>query len=149
MFPGPPGNCDRRALVEKNANRCAGAGAFKLRAVNSILKVLEDGGNWNPGIAKHPCTADLAGNTFLGRALRPIEGASAAGGFRKCVEGFREQLVHVVKLPALDAFPHAAFKLRLVNFDAHGFPALNSKCGVCKEAGPQAAALMCAILDRD
>jgi hypothetical protein len=38
-----------------------------------VLEVLENGGHRHPGVLKHPCSADFAGNTFDRRALRPIE----------------------------------------------------------------------------
>jgi len=48
----------------------------------------------------------------------------AAGRFRKSVERLGKQIVRILKLAALDAFPNPALDFRLVNFDAHGFPAI-------------------------
>lgn len=92
---------------------------------HAIFEVFEYGRNRHPRIAEYPRAADFSGNAFHGWALRPIEGSRiASGSFRKSVERFGKQIVRILKLAALDAFPHPALDLRLVNFDAHGFPAV-------------------------
>ncbi len=48
----------------------------------------------------------------------------ASGKSRKSVECFGKQIVRILKLAALDTFPHPALDFRLVNFDAHGLPAV-------------------------
>jgi len=92
---------------------------------HTIFKVFENGRNRHPRIAEYPRAADFSGDAFHGWALRPIEGSRmAAGRFRKSVERLGKQIVRVLKLAALDAFPHPAFDFRLVNFEAHGLPAV-------------------------
>jgi hypothetical protein len=60
------------------------------------------------------------GHAFHGGALRPFESAHASSrGFRKRIEGFREEIVHILEAAALDAFPNPAFEFRLLNLDTH------------------------------